>query len=673
MKTADKIKKHFGSEPIVWINAWGVSKLRKRGGTLAGAIAGNALWYDEWYDRVMSRETAGKFAELGVNIVALPFSLGADGKIEKAERDDFKRMTGYLHEFNIKSVPYIQYQNILQETSHWPGIRWAVNLDGRPTSYNYWRRTACQSGSGFIDYFKDLISDAVKRGADGVYIDNEYLKPCKCEACANDFKGYLRENGKRLIDELYFDDFDNVEMPPSLDSSDDPIVQAFLDFNCERNLKIHVEMREHLEKQNPYGLLCVNPALWRGNSHYKNGVDFQKIMSVCDLAYIENKLFPGMKNGSAVGNYHCDISADACGSVGVPGAWKKDDFDTSVAEYANPGFPENKDEIDKVVFEAVTFNAAIGMLWSVRTMPISLCSGEEDLMKMYFEWDGIYPYIKKDLDFVRTLPIFGGRKNISNIAVLYHRESIELDHYRAWPSLHMTEEFLLKHRLPYNVVFSEKMEDAMKYKLVILPYVSLLSDAEAAFLREYVKKGGKLLSLGMPGTCDERKKVRKDTVLKDVLNASVFNPSDEFTANEYFSGKSLYIPAKFATGRKIENMMSAPEQNLFPLWADDGDRLNKGLLDLISADLQVKAELKGVAGVSLSEIGDGRKIVQIFSYEAQAVSQKIRISVHRDVASSGQCEWVTPDNKSKCVQGVLKGMYQDFELPDFKRYGIAFF
>ncbi|MFA7230375.1 MAG: hypothetical protein WC071_03815 [Victivallaceae bacterium] len=110
-----KLKKLFGAKPIVWVPMWGISKLRKRGGEFAGEIPGNALWFDQWYDRAMSRETAEKLAGLGVNLVILPFSLGGSLEAEAAERKDFERMTGWLHEFGIVSLPYLQYQNVLQE------------------------------------------------------------------------------------------------------------------------------------------------------------------------------------------------------------------------------------------------------------------------------------------------------------------------------------------------------------------------------------------------------------------------------------------------------------------------------------------------------------------------------------------------------------------------------
>ena len=109
----EKILKMFGSEPIIWVPMWGISKLRKRGGAFAGEIPGQALWFDQWHERAMSRGNAAELADIGVNLVVLPFSLGASAEAERQEREDFEEMTRHLHDFGIKSLPYLQYQNLV--------------------------------------------------------------------------------------------------------------------------------------------------------------------------------------------------------------------------------------------------------------------------------------------------------------------------------------------------------------------------------------------------------------------------------------------------------------------------------------------------------------------------------------------------------------------------------
>lgn len=672
MTTAEKIKKHFGNKPVVWAAAWGISKLRKRGGRFAGSIEGDALWYDEWYNRVMSEEGADKLAEIGVNLLVLPFSVGGSAEIEKEERDDFERMTSILHARKIVSLPYLQYQNILQEASSLPGAEWAVKLDGGRTEYCYWRRTVCQSDRPFIDYFNGLTSDAAKRGADGIWIDNNYLKPCKCESCVSMFKDYLRKNRTDLLDELFLKNFDNIEMPPQglIEYPFDPIVQAYIDFNCERNMLIHRELKEHLEKVNPFGLFGSNPGVYRTKADAKVGTPYYEIAALNDLLYLENKFFPQKKGKNLSGNFRGFISADCRGTVGVPGAWKREDFD-NMENTRSSGLPETKEEIERVLFEAATFNGSPGMLWTVRTRPLYTCESEKDLTTMYCEWPRIHGHMKKAVSFLKNSDIFGTRENMANLAILYHRESLAFNHDNSFPTLHCAEDFLLENAVPYNVVFSEKIEDMKKYKLVILPEVSLLSDKEASVIRDYVGNGGKVLAIGYPGAYNERYKLRKDSVLKDVLNVSIFRKEKAFVKNSFLKGKTLYVPNNGKLEEKILNCWgSAGNEIKYPRWTEKKTEIAKDCFELLADDRQIIVGGNGTLGVSLSKRENGQILVQMLSYEDNPAKQKIRISVNKNVSSGFTAEWLTPDTGKNSLKAFVENKYNVYKTDDFINYGI---
>ncbi len=343
-----KTEKTFRLEADRRWPAWGISKLRKRGGQYAGSINGAATWYDDWYARVMSEETAAKLAGLGVNLVILPFSLGGSARMEQAEHDDFERMTGHLHQHGIVSLPYLQYQNILQEDLIFDDTVWGVRLDGSRKQFAYWRRTACQSAPAFREYFKGLIAAALRRGADGIWIDNTHHVPCRCGLCLQSFKQWLAAHRPGLPAELRLENFDRIEMPP-LAGGTDPIAQALLDFNCRRNLDILTEFKRHMLAINPGALFASNPGIGRGSSNYDRGIDLQPFLELHDLMYLENKFFPGVAGGQTTGNFHGFISCEAAGSMGIPGAWQRHDFDDTAAKTAT-GMPETEPEIRRVIF-----------------------------------------------------------------------------------------------------------------------------------------------------------------------------------------------------------------------------------------------------------------------------------------------------------------------------------
>lgn len=665
-----KIRKRFGDKPIVWVAAWGISKLRKRTGKFAGSIRGEALWFDAWYDRFMSRDTAEKLAGLGVNLVVLPFSVGGDADTEKRERDDFARMTEFLREYGITSLPYLQYQNILQEYHALPGDRWAVGLDGGKTCYAYWRRTYCQSAPEFIDYFKGLITDAIGRGADGVWIDNNYLRICRCEGCVAGFRDYLRAHNAYLLDELSLKDFDRVETPPSLNEFD-PIAQALVEYNCERNINIHKELKRHLESLSPDALFGSNPALYRGDSLFARGVDLKALVELNDLMYLENKFAPRETGGQLTGNYHGFIACRQVGSMGVPGAWKREDYDSTSRVRAS-GLPETEGEIRRCLFEATAFGGALGLFWAVRNIPEQLATSAADMMKCYFELPVIAEATKKTLDFLRLLPVYGENRSLSPVAVVYHRDSLRLNFNDTWPSVHAIEEALALAGVPYDVVFSEAMSELKSYPLAILPEPGAIGDGDAAFFADYVAAGGGLLVIGDAGFHDDRNRQRIDYALKDLLNVSFYERKNEIVRHRHGKGTTVWLPNAGPTETPIRDMMSAaPGQQRVPEWTRRKDELITIVRELIGDRLLVSVEADGHVAMSASALEDGRKAFQFLDYRPDAATRDLKIKIRTTVfTGKPEAQWHTPDYPALAVSPIENEKdFQVFALPGFKDYG----
>lgn len=83
---------------------------------------------------------------------------------------------------------------------------------------------------------------------------------------------------------------------------------------------------------------------------------------------------------------------------------------------------------------------------------------------------------------------------------------------------------LVRARIPAVPVHADDIERVTKelgIKLLILPNLAALSDAQVAGIRRFVAAGGSLLATGMSSLCDEAGRVRKDLALGDLLGASV--------------------------------------------------------------------------------------------------------------------------------------------------------
>ncbi len=81
---------------------------------------------------------------------------------------------------------------------------------------------------------------------------------------------------------------------------------------------------------------------------------------------------------------------------------------------------------------------------------------------------------------------------------------------------------LVRARIPYVPVHADDLERVAKelgLKLLILPNVAALSDAQVASLRRFVAAGGGLLATGLSSLCNEWGDVRPDFALADLFGA----------------------------------------------------------------------------------------------------------------------------------------------------------
>ncbi len=669
MNTPEKLKHYFGENPIVWVPMWGISKLRKRGGGFAGAIDGKTEYYDKWYARAMSEGTAKQLADMGVNLVILPFSIGGDGRIEAEERNDFQRMTSYFHKYNIVSLPYFQYQNILQEAFEMEGSEWAVNLDGTRRQYAYWRRTVCQSSRPFIDYLKGLVTDAVKREADGIWIDNTYLQPCRCPLCKAGFRKYLGSERKDLLDLLQLENFDKVEMPSGIpDRVLDPVAQAYMEFNCQRNINILSEIKQTLEELLPSGLLASNPALSRGKNEYAAGTDLYKMGKLHDILYLENKLCPKAEDNFISGNFHNFISLGSLDCIAIAGSWKGSaDFDSTVTN-SSSGMPDCESEVERLIFEGKCFNNISGMFWAVRSRYHAICDTPEQLMQMYFEKDDINTWMKKSLSAVKKTALPKDLKNAAELGIFHSRSSLSFAHSTACSSLFCMEEMLLRNRFPYQILFSEEIENINNFKIVVIPECLFMSDKEAQAIEDYVNSGGKILVLGDSGLRNEYGFIREDYVLKNASGVSYFDRLDKMTVNNIGKGRAAFLPSRGTSEKTIPCIHN--EVNM-PAWTEHENTIIKTLDELHETGRQVTIDSNECIGISLSKNVSGDVVISLMSYEDSSGEQDLKLSLRPDISSPESAEWLSNGQEIVNLQPArTKDGYITFTLNGFSRYGI---
>ncbi len=643
----EKLKYHFGDAPIVWVPFWGISKLRRRGGGFAGEIPGHLCDYDSWYAHALSEEVIAELAEIGFNLAVLPFSLGGSLEFEQEEHDDFERAAAICHHHGIKVLPYLQYQNLMQENNSPPDVVWSENLDGTPTKYTYYRRTACQSGVAFRRYLKARITEAMGRGADGIWIDNTYLKPCRCRLCRAGFTEYLKTSQPQILETLHLDP-EMVDLPGS-PLNTDPIARAFFDFNIERNIGLLTEFKTALEECGENALFCSNSMLYRGADYSRKGVDFYRFLALHDLVYLENKLIPGRPDGLPSGNFHGFTASSSAGTRAVSGSWKKGDFDSTTGQ-GSTRMP-CPDEVDARLLEPVVFNGVSGAFWAVREMPDEYCRNGADKMKLYFEYPPMARQLRQTLAYIKTLPLSGDRCNAADIGVLYHSKSLAYDFVHHQEALFGIEKLLAADNFPYRVIFSETWNDVETCKLLILPGVRVLSRGDLERLEILAGGGMKILLLGMDcGIFDENNLRRLDSPFPGF---SVYDHQEQAVENDNFIG----FPDPGRT-TPVPSMMSTDPAIRYPEFIERRSELAALVERLAPRRYRVNGDV-----VSTLYRDGGKQMLQLFSYDMPLRPQSVKVSFNRP----GCGVLYRPEHPVETWSG------REVVIPDFQRHALLSF
>ena len=118
---------------------------------------------------------------------------------------------------------------------------------------------------------------------------------------------------------------------------------------------------------------------------------------------------------------------------------------------------------------------------------------------------------------------FHNKRSLASVAVVVSPRSLNL--YKAPYSEDRTDHLegfyaaLVEARIPFDFVHEQDIdqEHLSQYAVLILPNIALMSDAEAAAIRQYAERGGSVLATFQTGLFDETGSARKDFALGDIF------------------------------------------------------------------------------------------------------------------------------------------------------------
>jgi|GEM_PF-3919546 len=605
--------------------------------------------FERWYSQCASEKTVKALHKAGINLVTTHFFKGFGLYRPEEDVETARKIISLCHQYGIKVLAYVQARTLYLETflTEVPSAKdWLqrdyfgnyVTFSGEPRSYH--RPAPCFNSDQFMSYLKSVIKTALlDEGFDGIHLDNFSIneKGCYCSRCKDRFRDFLKnEYGKALATELGIPSVHFVEPPPPIYRPNDPIWRAWIRFKClviENRLK---ELRDAVKSCGPEKIFAAHlkyPWALAGDYVLKHAVSPDVHQGVLDLNIVENTEFPRLdQKGRVVTNAVAFKLARAARSIAIPLIWLPKE-DRPPCRDAGISFIPDEKEAALSLAEPFAFGGhAAGGIWL--TLPYK---GD-----VAFSSPELWPVVKEYLDFIRDNgALYEKARPVAEVGLLHSTRALTFDFERTASVVAITEYlFLIKH-IPFQVILDAQLNHSIdQFSVLVLPNASILDESEAAVIRDYVAKGGRLIVIGDVGLYDKNMRRRNDYGLSDIIGVKWEQNSVKQRISAYGKGSTLYISSdRFPTLRYgKDDLGPLPLIDL-----EDYSDVMTIVREFIKDKLQFCIDAPDEVLVDVSQDGDHYIIhVLNFSRTRSVATFKLR---NRQIARS---RFLTPDKAGHC-------------------------
>lgn len=500
-------------------------------------------------------------------------------KFEKYEPlGDWDLIREYLPHARRYGIKVLAYLNM-----HWFSYEFAERhpeweqllADGTPygrANPLYGHGTTLCVNSGWRGWAREMVSESMKTGIDGVFLDGPVVFPggCYCAACRDRFRA---EYG--------------ADIPEAEDWTSD-LWKDFIEFREDSMAGFLADCRGAVRSVNPDGVIFLNGGSWHAGA-WRVARDIEKVGEHEDFNGAEAFFHPGPRqqilhfwataakhleaggkpsvvfSHHALGSWHYvplpPIEAQlavaqtvACGSnpwIAVFDYALDDGGDLALAPIREiQGFLERNEEY----YTATEPAADVALLYS-RQGSTYYISGEEEIFGD--AGSGKEQDLIADLGTGKKIVDWKRRKQICDEM---HGNSY-LGYFTA----------LTRSHVPFDVVLDAGLSDEglRRFRALILPNAACLSDAQIAAIRRFVESGGGLVAEFETGRYDERGRRRDANPLADLLGvAECSGAMPPATGEEYVR---VAAPHPAADSLRAGRLIARPQYSLAARKADDAE------------------------------------------------------------------------------------------------------
>jgi hypothetical protein len=651
-KNNDSIGNSLVKIPYYWA-WWGWEPLEhniRLGGSSYG-VSGNALWVNEWYDRLHSRELVEKMKETGINLGVTHFFKGFGLNFEHEQQKRTAELVTRAHEKGIKILGYCQFRSLFYETfleEEPEATNWIKrDIDGHLVTYGdnqYYRWSPCFHNPEFRSYLKRAIKVGIEEtGVDGFNFDNCTGTPCYCDQCQKNFREWLSREYPQPHAIFGIHSFGHVRIPPTTSSSglvSDPLTIAWIRWRSESLSEAVKDITDYARDLKPDVIVMANPAHPSGvGEPMKYGVWAPWVGRYLNLMITENANSPEIDGDLMISQVRAHKQAEAVGYKAVSTTWAEG---TKVNKAdASTRLPQTPTDVKLQVAEASANQGIPGTNWALRM------SGGGNGMRI--DLPDLHNALKDYLEFTRkneslifsSIPVY-------DIAVLHTFPSFAFNAQYAWDQTAGAEEILIRGGFSWNILFDEDLSSLNKYSVLILAGQTHLSDQTSAAISNFADKGGKVLLFGNNGIFDEDGRLPENDRFGKI-------PEDQIKQLNALEIKAI-------TDRRWGVFAKLPSN-----WKQVSDLIEK------TAGTQLTAHLTGgQTNVTMNAYKNQQEqlIVHLVNYGAPGKTNSMQLKLGCPWNKNLSARLICPGTEDRILQMKPLGANTVVDIPPLEVYGI---
>lgn len=656
----------LGKEPMVVVGCWDQFPLfQQRRGT-------DPVLLEKLYEKQSQEQTIKQLKDAGVTLGIIHFFKGFGLVAEREHMADARLLSKRLKDNGIRVGLYvgasIMYETFLVEKPE--AKEWLVpDFMGKPVYYydQTFRRLVYFMHPGYREYIRQVVTLGVEHfNADLIHFDNTALiaavRVMQHPMAIQDFRKYLaaKYTSQQLKERIGFADVRFVECPypeTPLSQINDPVYQEFADFRCHLVDSYFNEMTSLIRSLNPQVAVDCNPhsGISGINTIWDEGIRYPSLSRQVDVMWTEEGDDPTVTpDGVLVSRIRTFKEATIL---------KKRVFCSTDNGGSN--------------INAVTLSMAEGMAYNRQ------CLGD---VGGFLSVSNLAPQPRAYIQFFReNFGLYRDVENVADVALLYSDSTMAWNNDRPAVSFMLAGQMLIQDRIPFDIVFSEHLQDLSKYRVLFLADQECLSEPEMDSIRNFVRNGGGLVATGHTSLYTNQRKRRPDFGLRDCFGVSFptqvdFASSDvilkmEPLRTEFGKGRVVYIPA---IEPAIEKPTAVPMRSQYWKLARNNAQLIAATLWAMRGDPSVQAAPSLSPFVTmelLQQKSENKMILHAVNY-GYANNSSIRDIAVSVAVPSGKnvtsVRFLTPDGrKSESLSHRMESRAVRFVIPELNTYSLA--